>query len=1182
MRIFLPLFLLCCSGLFAQSPDPSRNESVNSLLWEISGNGLQESSYLYGTMHVSKRIAFRLDDVFYEALDKSTIIALESDPETWLENSDNLDYMGYGQGNGFVSKGFYTYPFQIRNPRKEEVAAYLAFEDSRINNILYRTDEYAQNFEEETYLDMFIYQAGKKFDKTVIALEDLEESSALVGRASMNAMKQKPDEWLQKKMQQQDPMGLLQDAYRNRNISLLDSIDKAIYTEHYLKHMLFIRNRNMAEKLDSIMPTGKVFTGIGAAHLPGEQGVIAMLRDKGYSVNPLVSRSTPKGKRLKTKFEQAIHNNKYSEVAPDDDFFSIALPSGLYPIAEFVNTTYISPDLANGSYVMVNRVPTFQFLKQDNTYTLESLDKLLFENIPGTILEKNKITKNGFKGLDIKNQLKNGDHQRYQIYITPLEILIFKMGGEGDFVEQHSDTIFNSLTFHRSAKKFTLVKSGFEDFEIRLPSHHSFPNKYRVGDRLLQAYDSITGTYYFLKKATLNDFNFLEEDSFELSQIQKRFYQDLNLEATYENPKLHTQTSRAIIDSTTGKQLYLKTVLKEGDYYLMGTVTKDEEEANAFFDSFKIKVANHGSGFKKVRDTALFFSTISSVKPPKFVENSNNYYNGRAKPKDYGPFNKKTIYQNENNEAIAVEVNKSHDFLMFQNIDSVWALRKKLLADKKFNILHEKDSSYADGHHELELVLGDTASTRGIWVKNVVKGGLLYEVKTTIDTLIAPSRFVREFFSNFSPSDTLIGKSILTDKTPAFFAALRNNDSILVDGHRFVQFGEKHLDSLKYYISEFDFPSDKKNIQSDLIQKLGQIDSPEVLPFFQEFYGKSYNNSYAQAKILQAVSKKADEASVSLLLGLLSKDLPLVSNKFEIYSIFKPFMDSLPLAKKLYPELLDYSAIEEHKSPIFSMLAQLVAENRIKPKIYKRYRKQMLNDAKVQLKRQLGISNYRHLNRNRNNNGNRNAGRELLEDYAVLLYPFIQEKEVKQFFERLQLVQDEKLKTTYVALLAKDNISLPLGLIDSLAADINSRILLFNKFKKIGKLDLMPSRYRTEKALAEALLFEFKAYDERRHSSVFLEQRSLQYKGKALTGYYFKTRDNQDYDKNYKMHLIVFENGKALTTLPYYQNDGLRIEDTDTDAEALAYVTEAFLLKDRPRAQVYRPNSYGAYGFHGY
>ena len=59
-------------------------EKNQSLLWEISGNGLTKPSYIYGTMHVSKKVAFRLDDVFFEALDKSETVALESDPSSWL------------------------------------------------------------------------------------------------------------------------------------------------------------------------------------------------------------------------------------------------------------------------------------------------------------------------------------------------------------------------------------------------------------------------------------------------------------------------------------------------------------------------------------------------------------------------------------------------------------------------------------------------------------------------------------------------------------------------------------------------------------------------------------------------------------------------------------------------------------------------------------------------------------------------------------------------------------------------------------------------------------------------------------------------------------------------------------------------------------------------------------------
>jgi uncharacterized protein YbaP (TraB family) len=1175
MRIFISiLFSFCVIVVHSQEK--------NSLLWEISGNGLEQTSYLYGTMHVSKRIAFRLDDVFYQALKKSEIIALESDPDTWLDNDINSSSMS----SGFIAKGFYTYPFAIKNPKKEEIGAYLAFEDRRVNSILYRTNEYSQNFEEETYLDMFIYQAGKKFGKKVIALEDLEESSALVGRASLNAMKKKPDEWLQKKMQQSDPMTLLEDAYRNRNINMLDSIDKAMYTEHYRKNMLTIRNRNMTKKLDSLMHTAKVFTGIGAAHLPGKEGVIVMLRKMGYKVNPLTSRATSKGQRLKEEIETTLRENSYTTIRPDDDFFSIDLPNKLYPISEFINTTYISPDLANGSYVMLNRINTFSHLKKDNHYTLDDLDKLLFENIPGKIIEKNRITRNGFEGLDIKNQLKNGNHQRYHIYVTPLEILMFKMGGRGDYVTKHSDTIFNSIKFKNLDKAITKISSGYNDFEANMPQLYNFTNRYRKGQRLVQAYDSITNDYYFLRKVTLNDFNFIEEDTFELKQIQKRFYQDLELTGEYDECKGNSLNSKAILNKKENTYLHLKTTFKRGDYYLLGIVTKDDQKAAAFFNSFKLKKPVYKDAFKKIRDTAMLFSTITSVKPIKFVENSQNYHTGDNKHKAYDAYKKKTIYQNKNNEAIAVELNKSHDFLMFRHIDSVWALRKKIYTSKRFTIYNEKDSMRSQGEYELNLTLTDTASTRGILIKNIVKNGLLYEIKAKVDTVDNPSRFVKDFFRNFTPFDTIVGKSIINDKTTDFFTALRKNDSIVSDGYSFIKFQKKHIDSLKYYISEFDFPEGKKHIQSYLIQKLAELDDPKVNSFFKEFYAKSYNNSNAQTKILTAITKKGDEESVKLLLELMSKDLPLVSNKFEIYKIFKPYLDSLPMAKKLYPEILDYSAIEEYKSPIFMMLANLKAKGLIKPKSYKKYRKQILNDAKIQLKRQLGKSSISY-SQNEYHNAVQPAqasggNTKVLEDYAVLLYPFVKEKDVKLFFNRLLLVKDAKVRTTYAALLSKNEMALPYGMLDSLATDINSRGLLFNKLKAIGKLSLFPNKFSNEKSLAESNLFAFKRFNAKKDSISFIEKRELTYRGKALTGYYFKTKNSNEQYKNFKMHLVVFENNKPLSTKPFYKSDDLRIEDTETDSEVIEYTTEAFLLKDRLRAIVYRPNGYGSYGFHGY
>ncbi|WP_430907297.1 TraB/GumN family protein [Maribacter sp. 2-571] len=1168
----LLLLFIFCGSITAQE--------TNSLLWEISGNGLDQTSYLYGTMHVSRRIAFRLDDVFYEALDKSEVVALESDPGTWLENDDLMGLGGYGSQNGFYTKGFYMYPFRVENPRKDEMAAYLAFNDSRVNGILYRSNSYAQDFEEETYLDMFIYQSGKKFEKAIVALEDLEESATLVGRASMNPMKQKPDEWLQKKMQQQDFTTLLQDAYRDRNINLLDSIDKGMYTEHYLENMLFKRNRNMAKRLDSTIRKAKTFTGIGAAHLPGEQGVIALLRDMGYTVKPLGSKSTSKGKQIKEKLETTLRNNEYGTETVDDAFFSVLLPNKLYPASEKPTTSYISPDLANGSYVMVNRIPTFSYLKKDTSFDIETLDQMLFENIPGTILEKERIKRNGFDGLDIKNRLKNGDHQRYHVYVTPLEIIIFKMGGDGDYVARHADTIFNSIRFKTTNAEPLVLCSEFDDFEIRMPSLHSFPNRSRKGARLVQGFDPASESYYFLQKATLNDVNFIEQDSFELKQIQKRFYQDLDIVPQYDAFKGSTLTSQALIDTVAQKRLYLKTAFKGGDYYLMGCVTDTESVAGDYFDSFKIKTPSYTKAFQTVVDTAMFFRTKSTVKPPKFVENSSQYLKGRNRPKPYAAFNKKTIYQNKNNEAISVVLNKSHDFMMFPDIDSVWALRKKFYSNELFVVSKEKRNAFDDGRYELELTLTDTASTRGILIKNVLKNGLLYEIKAKVDTVHAPSRFVQTFFDHFELTDTIIGKNIIRDKTPDFFKALQKNDSIVINGFSFINFKEKHVDSLKHYIANFEYPDDKKHIQAYLIQQLGKLEHPDVVPFLKAFYGRSYNNSDAQTKILQALSGKADKASTALLLELLSKDLPLVSNTFEIRRIFRPYKDSLPLAKELFPELLDYSGIKEYKPWIFSLLARLQTKGLIKPKSYKKYRKQLLNDAKMQLKRELG--NAADTGQNEYYPDVQNNGKRVLEDAAVLLYPFRNEKDVQLFFDRLWQIKDRRIRTTYAALVAKAEMPMPKGTIDDLAADVNSRAMLYGKLKQIGKTKLFPETFKTQRHLAESVLFENGYFNPKKDSLQFVKSKEMVYQGKKVEGFYFKTRKDSDYDSNHSMNLVVFAKDGGLGIKPMYKKASVRIEDTDTEADAIRYITEEFLLQDHQRAEVYRNNGYGGYGFHGY
>ena len=60
---FSLLFLFTLISGYAQV-----NTKQKGLLWEITGNGLKKPSYVYGTMHISQKLAFHLGDSFYNAI----------------------------------------------------------------------------------------------------------------------------------------------------------------------------------------------------------------------------------------------------------------------------------------------------------------------------------------------------------------------------------------------------------------------------------------------------------------------------------------------------------------------------------------------------------------------------------------------------------------------------------------------------------------------------------------------------------------------------------------------------------------------------------------------------------------------------------------------------------------------------------------------------------------------------------------------------------------------------------------------------------------------------------------------------------------------------------------------------------------------------------------------------------
>lgn len=651
----------------------AQEKKYQSLLWEISGNGLQKKSYVYGSMHVSEKVSYHLSDAFFKHLMEADMIANESDPTTW---SDLYNIFSNMYGNNYGYGAFYT-NFYINKPKKEEL--YPLFQGTNYNliGLLSRTNEMKKDYQEDTYLDMFIYRTGRKYGKKTLGLEDVKSSTINIMKAEAKVKPKDVEENRQKLLKllkNKNYNEAMMDYYREKDLDMLDSLTILSSSETYLKAMLYDRNIDMVKSMDSIMKTGSLFAAIGAAHLPGKNGVIEALRTKGYTVNPVYGEYTDEGRKTKKQIEEYFIKPQFETKTTTDAMLSLPL----YKLVLESGENLESPDLANGGYINVKRSLLKDFLNKDNTlFNHKSLDSLFYENIPGDILDKKFYNEKNYLVYDIKSKTKTNNAQRYRYYITPLEIIAVIMGGEGDYVRQYESYVFDNIQIKdnsNSNEKFVAKKGGFE---VEIPSYYitqgnkDFDKQY--GDIKIYAYDNEEKANYFLIENTLGDNENLEDSEFELKRIQYEFYNQHDLDSTntfFNKEKMYFTSTSKIGE----KDIYLKTVLNGSKYYLLGTVGASKNKADSFFDSFVIKNLSAEVETKLYEDKTAMFT----VEIPK---KQNEYLDFRF-DRDYDSYEKKEnlfkvkskafSFMSPTGKDVEMSFYQYHKYGSEKSLDSVW------------------------------------------------------------------------------------------------------------------------------------------------------------------------------------------------------------------------------------------------------------------------------------------------------------------------------------------------------------------------------------------------------------------------------------------------------------------------------------------------------------------------------
>lgn len=293
----------------------SQKELEGGLLWEISGNGLEKPSYLLGTWHGTFDISYSYVDSipgFQKAFDACTQFVGEA------ENIDRMEDLmssfdpklpkdiSYAD---LLAESEYSFLDSVLISRMKVPLNEMYVKPAFLALILGQLEERAKLVRAEysqgqidsmrtQVMDVVLYANAKDKKYNVLGLETVKEQLDMLFPPDSDLKEEAAQ--LIIGLRDQEVQAFLTDelhsSYRSQDINRIADCEKSfsaafrnepLYSklyEEFRENLIDQRNRNWVEKIPGLIKDTPTFIAVGVRHLPGKDGLIRLLREKGYRV----------------------------------------------------------------------------------------------------------------------------------------------------------------------------------------------------------------------------------------------------------------------------------------------------------------------------------------------------------------------------------------------------------------------------------------------------------------------------------------------------------------------------------------------------------------------------------------------------------------------------------------------------------------------------------------------------------------------------------------------------------------------------------------------------------------------------------------------------------------------------------------------------------------------------------
>lgn len=287
LYLALVTFLLACvPSLVAQSTPKS------AIFYKISGKKLKKPSYIFGTMHLlcekdfpapqklgrylvqTKRVMLEIDMNDPELRKKSASRAMLADGKILKDYLTSEEFTKLDD----IFKSYLGISFELLQRMKPIYASVSLLMSPKITGC-----------QQPMMLDDVLAKVAAETKIPVTGLETIEKQIQLVDKTPMSEQIKALKELASDPEKNINQFKTLYKTYLNQDSDALFILIASEMRAAGSSQNDFLDNRNinwipLIEKQINVAPT---FIGVGAGHLGGENGVVKLLRKKGYTLTPI-------------------------------------------------------------------------------------------------------------------------------------------------------------------------------------------------------------------------------------------------------------------------------------------------------------------------------------------------------------------------------------------------------------------------------------------------------------------------------------------------------------------------------------------------------------------------------------------------------------------------------------------------------------------------------------------------------------------------------------------------------------------------------------------------------------------------------------------------------------------------------------------------------------------------------